>query len=161
MELLGLVLIIAGIAAIAVGVLQIRGPLATIRRLDETQANLERYATWRGKHTGIEADGPTGADVMRAQMRQRVMLWGAVIGGGIAAIVVGLFVALGRVVTSGRAPPRSRGCRPRRSHPGRLAGVAIFRPRRARVTLDRVAAGRVREVDRSATVARAGLDLAR
>jgi hypothetical protein len=92
MEMLGLVLIIGGIAAIIVAALQMRGPLATIRRLDATQANLERYETWRGKRTSVEADGPTGADEMRAQMRRRLMLWGVVIGAGVVSIVVGLIV---------------------------------------------------------------------
>ena len=91
MEAIGLVLIVGGIAAIAVGVLQVRGPLATIRHLDQTQANLERYDSWRGKNTGVQADGPTGADIMRAQMRQRVLLWGGLIAVGIVSIVLGLF----------------------------------------------------------------------
>ncbi len=90
MDIVGLVLIIGGIAAIAVGALRVRGPLATIRRLDQTEANLARYETWRGRRTGVDADGPTGADVMRAQMRQRVLLWSAVIGAGVVAIVLGL-----------------------------------------------------------------------
>ena len=90
MELLSLVLVVSGVIAIAVGALQIRGPLAEIRRLDETAANLERYDTWRGKHTGVEADGPTGADEMRALMRQRVILWGVVIGAGVVSLMVGL-----------------------------------------------------------------------
>jgi hypothetical protein len=90
MDMVGLVLIIGGIAAIAVGALRVRGPLATIRRLDQTEANLARYETWRGRRTGVDADGPTGADVMRAQMRQRVLLWSAVIGVGVVAIVLGL-----------------------------------------------------------------------
>ena len=92
MGLAGLALIATGIVAIVVGVLRMRGPLATIRQLDATAANLERYETWRGKQTGVEADGPTGADEMRAQMRQRMILWGAVAGGGIVLIVVGLVV---------------------------------------------------------------------
>ena len=91
MEAIGLVLIVGGIAAIAVGVLQVRGPLATIRHLDQTQANLERYDSWRGKNTGVQADGPTGADIMRAQMRQRVLLWGGLIAVGIVSILLGLF----------------------------------------------------------------------
>jgi hypothetical protein len=87
MELPSLLLIVAGVAAMAIGVLRIRGPLATIRHLDETEANLERYEQWRGKRTGPQADGPTGADVMRAEMRRRVILWGVLIGGGVVAIV--------------------------------------------------------------------------
>jgi hypothetical protein len=90
MGLAGLLLIVGGIAAIAIGALKVRGPLATIRHLDATEANLARYETWRGKQTGVQAEGPTGADIMRAQMRQRVLLWGGLIGVGIVAIVLGL-----------------------------------------------------------------------
>jgi hypothetical protein len=93
MNMLSLVLIVGGVAAVIVGVLQIRGPLATIRRLDETEANLARYETWRGKQTGPQADGPTGADEMRSLMRQRVLLWGAVAGAGVVSVFVGLLVA--------------------------------------------------------------------
>ncbi len=92
MDAFGLILIVGGIAAIIVGVLQVRGPLATIRHLDQTQANLDRYDSWRGKNTGVQADGPTGADVMRSQMRQRVLLWGALIAAGAVSIAIGLFV---------------------------------------------------------------------
>lgn len=90
MDVLAIVLIVGGIAAIVVAVLQMRGPLATIRRLDETQANLERYESWRGKQTGVQADGPTGADVMRSQMRQRLVLWGAIAGAGVLSLLLGL-----------------------------------------------------------------------
>lgn len=90
MNVLSLVLIVGGVAAVIVGVLQIRGPLATIRHLDETEANLARYETWRGKQTGPQADGPTGADEMRLQMRQRVMAWGVVTGAGVVSVLVGL-----------------------------------------------------------------------
>lgn len=93
MDTLSLVLIAAGVVAVIVGALQMRGPLATIRRLDETQANLDRYESWRGKQTGPQADGPTGADVMRAQMRQRLILWGVVAGAGVISIFVGLLAA--------------------------------------------------------------------
>lgn len=92
MDVLGIVLIAGGIVAIVVAVLQMRGPLATIRRLDETQANIERYESWRGKQTGVQADGPTGADVMRSQMRQRLVLWGVIAGAGVLSVVLGLAV---------------------------------------------------------------------
>jgi hypothetical protein len=92
-DIAAIVLIAAGIAAIVVGAFRMRGPLGTIRRLDETEANLERYETWRGKRTGIETEGPTGADIMRQQMRQRVVLWGFVTGAGVVAVLVGLIRA--------------------------------------------------------------------
>ncbi len=95
MELVGIGLILGGIAAIAIGAWQVRRPLATIRRLDATEANLERYETWRGKRTSIEADGPTGADEMRALMRQRVLIWSVVIGAGVVAVVIGFFSGRG------------------------------------------------------------------
>ncbi len=93
MEALSLVLIAGGIVAIIVAASQMRGPLATVRRLDETQANIDRYESWRGKQTGPQADGPTGADVMRAQMRQRLIVWGVVAGAGVVSIFVGLIAA--------------------------------------------------------------------
>ncbi len=93
MGIVGLALIIVGVAAIIIGALRVRGPLATIRHLDRTEANLARYETWRGKQTGVEASGPTGADIMRSQMRQRVLLWGGLIGVGIVLIVLGFVVS--------------------------------------------------------------------
>jgi hypothetical protein len=91
-ELTGFALIAGGIAAIILGAWRIRGPLATIRRLDATEANLERYDAWRGRDTSVEAEGPTGADEMRAFMRQRAIFWGVLIGVGVALIVAGLIV---------------------------------------------------------------------
>lgn len=92
MDPFGILLIAAGIGAVGVGVLQMRGPLATIRQLDATEANLARYETWRGKQMGLETEGPTGADIMRQQMRQRMLLWGGVAGVGVAMIVLGLII---------------------------------------------------------------------
>lgn len=92
MGLIGIVLLVAGIGAIAVGVLRIRGPLAMIRHLDATDANLRRYEEWRGKRNSIDVDGPTGADVMRAHMRRRVILWGVVIAVGAVAAFAGLLL---------------------------------------------------------------------
>jgi hypothetical protein len=91
-DIAGPALMVVGVAAIVLGALRIRGPLATIRRLDETDANLQRYETWRGRSTSVEADGPTGADEMRALMRRRAILWGALIGAGAVLIVLGLAV---------------------------------------------------------------------
>jgi hypothetical protein len=90
MSPVALLLIAAGVVAIAIGAVRIRGPMATIRRLDETAANLERYTSWRGRDTSVDADGPTGADEMRALMRQRAILWGALIVVGVVLLVAGL-----------------------------------------------------------------------
>jgi hypothetical protein len=90
MNPLALLLILGGVVAVAVGATRIRGPLATIRRLDETAANLERSTSWRGRDTSVEADGPTGADEMRALMRRHVTLWGALVVVGVVLVAVGL-----------------------------------------------------------------------
>jgi hypothetical protein len=90
---LGIVLVAAGVIALVFGVLRIRDPLAHIRRLDETQANLDRYEAWRGRNTDVEAAGPTGADEMRALLRRRVMAWGAVCVTGAIAILAGLLLS--------------------------------------------------------------------
>jgi hypothetical protein len=89
---LGILLVIGGAVAMVVGAIRIRGPLAAIRRLDETQAHLERYETWRGRSTDVEAEGPTGADEMRALLRRRSMAFGLLIGGGLVAVLVGLLL---------------------------------------------------------------------
>ncbi len=90
--LLNLALWIGGVALLAVGTMQVRGPLGRYRELQATEANLRRYDSWRGgKRTAVET-GPTGADVRRAQLRSTVMRWGAVIAAGIVLIVAGFVV---------------------------------------------------------------------
>lgn len=92
MDVVGLVLLAGGLVAVGIGVWQARGPLAMIRQLDATDANLRRYEEWRGKRDTLEADGPTGADEMRAQMRQRLLLWGAVAAVGVVSAFLGLLL---------------------------------------------------------------------
>ena len=87
---LGIVLVIGGVVALAIALWRIRAPLAHIRRLDETQANIERYEVWRGRNTDVEAEGPTGADEMRALLRRRTLGWGVLAAVGAGAIVAGL-----------------------------------------------------------------------
>jgi hypothetical protein len=87
---LGIALVVGGVAALIVAALRIRVPLARIRRLDETQANLDRYDAWRGRDTGVEAEGPTGADERRALLRRQAVGWGVLGTVGAVAIVLGL-----------------------------------------------------------------------
>jgi hypothetical protein len=88
---LGLVLAAAGLGLILVAVWLARAPLATIRHLDATEANLKRYDAWRGgRRTLPDEVGTTGADVMRAQLRRRLgILSGVGIVGGVL-VVLGL-----------------------------------------------------------------------
>ena len=93
MDIAALAVVAAGASRSCIGAVRIRAPLAMIRRLDQTEANLERYDAWRGKRTEVEADGPTGADEMKAYMRQRAILWGGLIVAGVVLVVVGLMLA--------------------------------------------------------------------
>jgi hypothetical protein len=89
---LGIILVIGGLAALILGVVRIRAPLAMVRELDERQANLERYDAWRGKHTGVDAAGPTGADEMRSLLRRQALRWGSLCVVGLVAVLVGLLL---------------------------------------------------------------------
>jgi hypothetical protein len=92
-DIVALAFIVAGVVSVVIGVVRIRGPIATIRRLDQTEAELERYDAWRGKRTEVETDGPTGADEMKAYMRQRAIAWGALVVAGIVLVVIGSMLA--------------------------------------------------------------------
>lgn len=81
----------AGVAAVIVGWYRLRGPLARYRQLGETEANLRRYETWRGKPVD-SGPGRTGADEMREFMRRQMILWGALITIGIVLIFVGIAI---------------------------------------------------------------------
>ena len=90
MTTLGLLMVIVGLAVIAVAAWLARAPLTMIRHLDATEANLRRYDEWRGGRHADSEGGTTGADEMRAFMRRRLLLLaGAGIAGGIL-VVVGL-----------------------------------------------------------------------
>ena len=74
------------------GLLRIRAPLAMVpARLDETgqPRSLRGLA---GKNTGIDADGPTGADEMRSLLRRQALRWGILCVAGRVAIFAGLLL---------------------------------------------------------------------
>ncbi len=80
-----------GLLLLALGIWQVRQPLAHYRSLEATQANLRRYDDWRGGR--LEDDGArTGADEMRDLLRNRVRLWVAVAVTGVVLIVLGFIV---------------------------------------------------------------------
>jgi hypothetical protein len=87
---LGLLLVVAGVVLIAVAVWLARAPLATIRHLDATEANLRRYDEWRGGRRADTGGGTTGADEMRGYMRRRLLVLAAVGIAGAVLVVVGL-----------------------------------------------------------------------
>jgi hypothetical protein len=92
--LLNVILWIGGLVLLGAGIVMIRGPLARYQQLQQTDENLRRYESWRGgsRRTAVDYGGTTGADVMKAQMRQRVQLWAGAIVVGIVLIVAGFIV---------------------------------------------------------------------
>jgi hypothetical protein len=92
--ILNLALWAGGLVLLGTGIAMIRGPLARYQQLQQTDENLRRYESWRGgsRRTAVDYGGTTGADVMKAQMRQRVLLWAGAIIVGIVLIVVGFVV---------------------------------------------------------------------
>ena len=89
MNLVGVALILLGIAAIAAGYIRARGPWARYQALKAQDENVARYESWRG---GLRDSGTTGASVamelFRKQARDGALI--AVAGGAIA--VVGLLL---------------------------------------------------------------------
>ena len=89
--LLNVALWVVGLLLLAIGIWQVRQPLAHYRSLEATQANLRRYDDWRGGHLGDDGTR-TGADEMRDLLRSRVRLWVAVAVVGVVLIVAGFLV---------------------------------------------------------------------
>jgi hypothetical protein len=89
MEMLSVLLWIAGAVVIIVAVFRARGPFSKMSELDRLADNARRYDNWRGGRRGEPDEGTTGADVMRGMLRRRVLLWGAVAGIGVLLILAG------------------------------------------------------------------------
>jgi hypothetical protein len=92
MTAVSLALVALGMAAIVIGAIRVRGPMATYRRLQDTEANLARYDAWRGAGHRVDDTGPTGADVMKERMRRAAMLWGGMIAVGVVLVLAGLLI---------------------------------------------------------------------
>jgi hypothetical protein len=86
---IGIVLILLGVALAAVGFIQFRRPWGRYRALKAQDANIARYESWRG---GLRDSGTTGAsvamDILRAQARNA----GIVIAAGVVIAIVGLLL---------------------------------------------------------------------
>lgn len=91
---INLLLWAAGLVLLGAGIAMIRGPLDRYQQLQKTDENLRRYESWRGggRRTAVDAGGTTGADVMKAMMRRRVLIWSGVTVVGIILIVAGFVV---------------------------------------------------------------------
>ncbi len=80
---------LGGIALIAIGYVQARGPWSRYQALREQDANAARYAAWRG---GIRDDSTTGASVAMQMLRRQWQQWAVVATVGIGLIVVGFLI---------------------------------------------------------------------
>ena len=91
MNLVNIVLWVAGIALMAVGYTRFRGPWSRYQGLREQQANIDRYEAWRG---GVRAqeDGPTGASVAIGMARRQAQIAGLVIGAGVVIFALGFAI---------------------------------------------------------------------
>lgn len=87
MPLLNLALIAAGVVLIAAGFLRARGPWARYRALQQQEANIARYESWRG---GLRDEGPTGASVAMAMFRRQARDGALVAGAGVVLVLAGL-----------------------------------------------------------------------
>ncbi len=90
--LLNLALWAAGVALLALGIGQARGPYARYRGLRAADENARRYDAWRGARRTADAGGITGADVMRQTLRSQVTRWALVAVSGVVLIVAGFAV---------------------------------------------------------------------
>ena len=85
----GLVLIVLGIAATAVGYARFRTPWAKYQGLKAQEANISRYESWRG---GLRDSGETGASVALSMFRGQARNAAIVMGAGVAIVILGLLV---------------------------------------------------------------------
>jgi hypothetical protein len=85
--MIGVVLILLGIAAAVAGYARARGPWARYQALKSQEANIARYESWRG---GLRDSGPTGASVAMEMARSQARQGGVVIAAGIAIAILGI-----------------------------------------------------------------------
>jgi hypothetical protein len=87
---MGLVLILAGIAATAAGYARFREPWSRYQALKAQETNIARYESWRG---GLRDSGPTGASVAMAMFRAAARNAAIVMAAGVAVIILGVLLS--------------------------------------------------------------------
>lgn len=87
--MVGVILILLGIAAAAAGYARARGPWARYQALKAEDANIARYESWRG---GLRDSGPTGASVAMELLRKQARDGFIIVAAGIAIAVAGLLL---------------------------------------------------------------------
>lgn len=86
---LNIALWLGGIALIAFGYVRARRPWARYQALKAEDANVARYAAWRG---GVRDDGQTGASVAMAVLRRQAQVGGAIALVGFVLVFLGFLI---------------------------------------------------------------------
>ena len=86
---LNLVLLVAGVALIALGVIRARTPYRRYMALKDQDANIARYEAWRG---GVRNDEKTGASVAMQILRRQAQVGGAIAIAGIVLVVLAFVI---------------------------------------------------------------------
>jgi hypothetical protein len=89
MDLVNVVLWIAGVALIAIGYSRARGPWSRYQALKEQDANVARYEKWRG---GVRDETTTGASVAMAVLRRQAQTAGAIAIAGVVLVFLGFLI---------------------------------------------------------------------
>jgi hypothetical protein len=88
---LSIVLVVAGVALVALGLSRARAPWGRYQALRAQEANAERYRAWRGG-PGRAVGETTGADVMKTILRARVREALLVAAAGVVLAVIGFVI---------------------------------------------------------------------
>ena len=91
MSTLSIVLVVAGVALVALGLSRARAPWGRYQALRAQEANAERYRAWRGG-PGRAVGDTTGADVMKTILRARVREALLVAAAGVVVAVIGFVI---------------------------------------------------------------------
>jgi hypothetical protein len=89
MDLVNVVLWIAGVALIAIGYSRARGPWSRYQALKEQDANVARYEKWRG---GVRDETTTGASVAMAVLRRQAQTAAAIAIAGVVLVFLGFLI---------------------------------------------------------------------
>lgn len=89
MDLVNVVLWVAGVALIAIGYSRARGPWSRYQALKEQDANVARYEKWRG---GVRDETTTGASVAMAVLRRQAQTAGAIAIAGVVLVFLGFLI---------------------------------------------------------------------
>ena len=89
MGTLNLLLWLAGVVLVVVGYTRVKGPWSRYQALKEQDANVARYAAWRG---GVRGGETTGASVAMRILRRQAQQAGIIVAVGVVLIFLGFLI---------------------------------------------------------------------